>query len=168
MATASSSARMIFACLATAACTACDAAGDPALAADPASETTQAQVVDALPLRPGFYVADDTPCGEASNATLHLPREDGGGYGGFTTPPYFCEFQPIEQTGPSSFRTSEACGSAHGGNDDHQVTGSSYEILSDTSYRARNDDGWESSARRCPRDQLPAVWRDYGFGDFVD
>ncbi len=159
--------RMALAGLVTITCAACDAADTAPVSAAPSPDTAvAAQVVDRLPLQPGYYVAADTPCGEASNATIHLRWEDGSGYGGFTTPPYFCEFRKIEQTGPSGFRTTEVCGSHHEG--DEHANLSTYDILSDTRYRAKNDDGWESSARRCPRGELPALWRDEDIGDFVD
>lgn len=149
------------------ACVACTAAvQEPAAVKAPAAAT--ADVVDTLPLRPGYYVATDTPCAEAANHNLHLLREDGSGYGGFTMPPYFCEYKRIERTGLSTFRVTEACGGTWDEEEEPEVTVSEYEILSDTSYRARNQDGWESSARRCPRQQLPALWRGEDMGSFVD
>lgn len=157
----------MFLCLSAAGCTAREADVDAPAATD-APPAAAAQVVDRLPLRPGYYVASDTPCAQASNATLHLRSEEGDGYGGFTTPPYFCTFQRIEQTGPSSFRTTEVCGSGFGEDDGHTIA-TDYEILGESSYSARNDDGWESAARRCPRSELPALWRDDpGMGGFVD
>lgn len=128
----------------------------------------EARVVDRLPLQPGYYVSTDTPCAKASNASLHVMREDGSGYGGYTTPPYFCRFVRIEQTGPSSYRVTETCESAYGDDEEAPVSVSSYEISSQTSYRAKNGDGWESSSRRCPRRELPALWRESDIGDFVD
>lgn len=160
-------ARMPLACMLAGVCVSCDAAGDAAAAGD-APPAAEAQVVDELPLQRGYYVSDDTPCGKASNATLHLMRRDGDGYSGDTTPPYFCRFMRIEQTGPSSYRVTESCESAHGDDEEAATSVSSYEILSETSYRAKREDGWESSSRRCPRRELPALWRDSDIGDFVD
>lgn len=150
-------------CLLAAAC----APGDAPATAD-ALPVEEVREVDALPLQRGYYVAGDTPCGEASNATLHLMRRDGDGYSGYTTPPYFCRFVGIEQTGPSSYRVTEACEGSHGDGEEPEASVSSYEILGETSYRAKNEDGWESSSRRCPRRELPALWRDSDIGDFVD
>lgn len=152
--------------LLTMSCAACSAEGEAPAVATPASVASE--VVDRLPLQPGYYVSTDTACAEASNATLHLMSEEGDGYGGFTTPPYFCEFKRIEKTAPSRFRVTEACGGTWGEEEAPQPTLSEYEILSDTSYRARNQDGWESSARRCPRQQLPVLWRGEDIGSFVD
>lgn len=159
--------RVALACVLPAAAGACDAQGDAAVPAD-ASHTAEARVVDALPLRRGYYVSTDTPCREASNATLHLLHEDGEGYGGFTTPPYYCAFGRIERTGPSSYRVEETCGDAHGDDGEPVATVSTYEIVSETRYRATREDGWQSSARRCPRRQLPSPWRDAGIGGYVD
>lgn len=148
-------------CLLAAACT----PGDAPAAAD-APPAPEAQAVDVLPLQSGYYVGSDTACENASNATLHLMDSDG--YSGYTTPPYFCRFMWIEQTGASSYRVTEACEDSYGGREGPAVSVSSYEILSETSYRAKRENGWESSARRCSRQQLPALWRDSDIGDFVD
>lgn len=159
--------RVAMACTLLSGAGACDAQGDASVSAD-ASHPDGTRVVEALPLRRGYYVSTDTPCGEASNATLHLLHEDGEGYGGFTTPPYYCAFGRIERTGPSSYRVEETCGDAHGDDGEPVATVSTYEILSETSYRATREDGWRSDARRCPRQQLPALWRDAGPGGYVD
>ncbi|TYT25663.1 hypothetical protein FZO89_04995 [Luteimonas viscosa] len=160
--------RIALAGLLAAVCASCEAAGDVSAATD-APPAADASVVDELPLRRGYYVADDTPCDEASNATLHLMRRDGDGYAGYTTPPYFCRFMRIERTGPSSYRVTEKCEHGYGdGGQGPAATVSSFEILSETRYRAKREDGWESSSSRCPRRQLPALWRDSDIGDFVD
>lgn len=160
-------ARMAMACILLAGTGACDANGEASAAAQSA-QAEEARLVETLPLQPGYYVATDTPCEQASNATLHLMHRDGGGYGGFTTPPFFCEFVRIERIGASSYRVVETCGNAHGEGEGSGETVSRYEIVSETHYRATREDGWESSARRCPRRQLPGLWRDSGLGDFVD
>ena len=46
--------------------------------------------VAALPLKRGYYVESDTPCGQASNATTTLLRREG--IGGARD---FCEFKKI-------------------------------------------------------------------------
>lgn len=50
-----------------------------------------------LPLKRGYYVASDTLCAQASNASLLLLGRDG--VGGAR---YFCEFRRIELAGPLS------------------------------------------------------------------
>jgi len=57
-----------------------------------------------LPLQRGYYVASDTPCAQASNATLQLLRRNG--IGAART---LCEFKAIKQTGPTSYRVRESC-----------------------------------------------------------
>jgi hypothetical protein len=57
-----------------------------------------------LPLKRGFYVAIDTACEAASNATLLLVRR-----GGFNGARDSCEFVAIEQTGPQQYRVTERC-----------------------------------------------------------
>lgn len=158
---------MLLACLVAIACAACNAADTPPGAAVASSGPGRAQPVDALPLQPGYYVSTDTRCEEASNATLHVMNAEGDGYGGFTTPPYFCTFDKVEQVGPSLYRVTETCQGSHGeGGAD--TSGALYEIIDRTSYRAERESGWQNSARRCPRAQLPALWREEDIGSFVD
>lgn len=161
-----SAVRIALACGPVVAAGGCDAA--PVGAPDHASDAVEARAVEALPLRSGYYVSSDTPCAEASNATLHLMHDDGQGYGGFTTPPYYCGFVRIEQVGRSRYRVEEACGDAYGDGDEPVAAASMYEVVSDTRYRAVRDDGWASESRRCPRRELPALWRDADVGAYVD
>lgn len=160
-------ARCLLAALLLAGAGACDANLEASAPVD-APEAVDARIVDALPLRSGYYVSSDTPCAEASNATLHVMHEDGQGYGGFTTPPYTCVFLRIEQVGPSRYRVQEACGDAHGDDDAPAVAVSLYEVMDETRYRATREDGWTSESRRCPRSGLPALWRDADVGGYVD
>ena len=60
-----------------------------------------------LPLTLGYYVDRDTPCGQASNATLQLLRRTGIGASRM-----FCEFKRIEKLGATS---------SPGGSDDPRV-----------------------------------------------
>jgi len=61
-------------------------------------------IVTELPLTRGFYVASDTACGQASNATLLLVHRDGinGARDAYS-------FKSIEQTGPTSYRAVAVC-----------------------------------------------------------
>lgn len=106
-----------------------------------------------LPLQRGYYVAGDTPCGEASNATLVLLRRDG-----ISSARDFCAFDAIERTGVATFRVVESCVDLQG--DGAPVTGVRiYEIPDDSSFTSTGDTGWVHSARRCPQSSLPAEWR---------
>jgi hypothetical protein len=73
-----------------------------AATATPEAVPAKAQVatVAGLPLKHGYYVDSDTPCGQASNATTTLLRREG--IGGARD---FCEFKKIEQTGPNTYRS---------------------------------------------------------------
>ncbi len=62
---------------------------------DTASPEAAGNSVSELPLKRGFYVASDTPCEQASNATLQLLRRDG--VGGARD---FCEFKQILEIAP--------------------------------------------------------------------
>lgn len=122
--------------------------------------------VASLPLKRGFYVASDTPCGQASNATLSLLRRDGFTVSGRD----FCEFVKIEKTGATSYRVTEECssgGEAWGSEEQKDTSVVAWEIPNDTSYKRKSDSGWESSARYCAQSSLPEPWRDNDISDLI-
>lgn len=138
-----------------------DAAGiEPARALVAAAPAAVAQTpgsprrVATLPLRPGYYVASDTPCRRASNATVSLLQR--GGIGGARD---FCEFQKIEQTAPGTYRVTQAC-------KDFQDSGPAqssvvtYTLSGTERFTARHAHGWVHSARRCAPSAMPPAWRD--------
>lgn len=116
-------------------------------------DDTSTATVAALPLRRGYYVASDTPCAEASNATVSLLRRDG--IGGSRD---FCEFRKIERTGPSTYRVTQAC-------KDFQDSGPpeasvvTYTLSGDERFTSRSKHGWEYSARHCNQSSMPPDWR---------
>ncbi|MGG5886645.1 hypothetical protein ACLF3G_05850 [Falsiroseomonas sp. HC035] len=114
-----------------------------------------------LPLDRGYYVAEGTPCGRASHATLQLLRRDG--IGGARD---FCRFQRIEPAGPNRFRVTQACGDLQGGGPAETIT-VTYETPNRTSYRLTSTDGWSARARLCPQPSLPAPWRNNDIRDLV-
>lgn len=109
--------------------------------------------VATLPLRLGYYVASDTPCSEASNATVSLLRR--GGIGGSRD---FCEFRKIDRITPSTYRVTQACKDFQDGGppQDSVVT---YTLSGDARFTSRNRHGWEYSARHCAQSSMPASWR---------
>lgn len=117
-------------------------------------------MVTELPLKRGFYVASDTPCEQASNATLLLLRRDG--IGGARD---FCEFRQIEAVDAAIYRVTEACADLQGG--DAVVSLSTYRVASPTDFTARSEQGWESSARYCEQSSLPEPWRDNDVDDLI-
>lgn len=139
-------ARMAFACILTMACASCDAAGDAPAAADP-SPAVEAVVVDALPLRRGYYVRTDDECGTASNATLALVWRDGIDE---------CDFAGIERIGESRYRVGLSCairGAPPGHEHERDEYTGEYEILAEDRYRVDWDGPVEF--RFCPQESLP-------------
>lgn len=109
--------------------------------------------VTTLPLEPGYYVASDTPCGEASNATVSLLRRTG--IGGARD---FCEFTTIEQTGPSIYRVTQSCQESQPGGAT-SVAVVTYVLSGNARFVSRSDQGWSHSARRCSQSTMPPEWR---------
>lgn len=113
----------------------------------------QTATIAALPLKRGYYVESDTPCGQASNATTTLLRREG--IGGARD---FCEFKKIEQTGPNTYRVTEACGDLQD-NAPPETSTSIYTLTGDTAFTAKSEHGWERSARYCAQSTMPPDWR---------
>lgn len=113
----------------------------------------QAATIAALPLKRGYYVESDTPCGQASNATTTLLRRNG--IGGARD---FCEFKKIEQTGPTTYHVTEACGDLQD-NAPPETSTSIYTLTGDTAFTAKSEHGWERSARYCAQSTMPPDWR---------
>lgn len=131
------------------------------LAAGSGDISADGTLVAELPLKRGYYVASDTPCAQASNATLLRLRRNG--IGGARD---FCEFRRIERTGASSYRVTEACADLQGSDEEIGIV--SYEIAGNASFTARSERGWQHSARFCAQSSLPPAWRDDAIGDLID
>lgn len=114
----------------------------------------------ALPLPLGFYVSSDTPCGEASNATLVLLHREG-----LNGAREFCHFATLERTGTTTFRATESC-SALGTGEEWSIT-VEWEILGPTAFRRRSEEGWVSEFRFCEQPSLPEPWRDNDISEFT-
>ena len=119
----------------------------------------QPSTIAVLPLKRGYYVESDTPCGQASNATTTLLRREG--IGGARD---FCEFKRIEQTGPNSYRVTEACGDLQD-NAAPETSISIYTLTGDTAFTAKSEHGWERSARYCAQSNMPPDWRTNDISD---
>lgn len=124
-----------------------------------AAETT---TVTALPLARGYYVASDTPCSEASNATVSLLQREG--IGGSRD---FCEFKKIENTGPNAYRVTQAC-KAFQDSTPPETSVVIYTLAGDTRFTSRNEDGREYDARHCAQASMPSEWRENDIGDATD
>jgi hypothetical protein len=130
-------------------------------ASSPANATRTKPIAAAsLPLQRGYYVASDTPCGQASNATLQLLRS--GGIGAART---LCEFKAVEQTGPTSYRVRESCSELDSTTAAMETI--SYEIANDHSFTTRRADGADYNARYCAQSSLPSPWRDNDIRELI-
>jgi hypothetical protein len=132
-----------------------------------ATTTTVTKTADAsgrsvteLPLKRGYYVSADTPCAQASNATVLLLRREG--LGGSQD---FCEFKMIEQTAPTTYRVTQSCGDLRGGGEETSVV--TYDLMGDASFKSKSEHGWEQSARRCEQSSMPADWRENDISDVI-
>ncbi|WP_228243636.1 hypothetical protein [Porphyrobacter sp. GA68] len=122
----------------------------PATAASPGGEA-----IDSLPLRRGYYVASDTPCAQASNATLMLVSREG-----VSASRSSCELLRITRRGARQFEVRERC------DGENRIT--SYDIPANDRFTSTSEDGWSNSARFCPQASLPEPWRDNDISDIVN
>jgi hypothetical protein len=132
----------------------CDGAVE---AATPARAATAAS----LPLKRGFYVAADTPCGSASNATLQLVRRDG-----INVSRMACDFKRIEQTGATTYRVTEECRELTR-DDPGETLVRTYDVANDSRFKVTGSDGQAYSARYCAQSSLPAPWRNNDIRDLI-
>ncbi|MCD9029839.1 hypothetical protein LDO26_16735 [Luteimonas sp. BDR2-5] len=151
-------ARVAFACILAVAGASCDAAGEAPVAVD-APQVAEAQVLDGLPLGPGFYVRTDAECGAASSATLALVRRDGIGE---------CSFVRIERIAESRYRVEESCRNRQappGREHERDEFTQAYEILAEDRYRITFEYGESAEFRFCPQQSLPDPWRGNDISD---
>ncbi len=117
--------------------------------------------VAGLPLRRGFYVASDTPCNRASNATLSLLRRNA-----ISVARELCSFSRIEQTGASIYRVVEQCRElTQGGAPETRTV--TYEVSGDAAFHIRSAAGRVYSARLCAQSSLPQPWRGNDIRDLI-
>jgi hypothetical protein len=126
-----------------------------------ASANGNGNTVTELPLKRGFYVASDSDCGQASNATLLLVHS-----GGINGSRDACDFTSIEQTGPTGYRAVVACRNIQGGETESSTN--VYEIPDATQFSYGADDSdYRSHFRYCEQSSLPDPWRDNDISDLV-
>ena len=137
-----------------------DAAAEAASAPAPDAATeAKVALIAALPLKRGYYVATDTPCSQASNATVMLLRREG--VGGSRD---FCEFKKIEKTGANTYRVTEACADLQdAASPETSVT--TYTLTGDTAFTSKSEHGWERSARYCAQSTMPPDFRSNDISD---
>ena len=126
-----------------------------------ASETTVSAkngVVATLPLKRGFYVDNDTPCGQASNASMLLVLRKGTINGAKE----LCDFRRIEQVGTASYRVTQACKDlASRGR--AQTVWVTLEIADDSHFMSKE----VGNKRYCEQSSLPDPWRDNDIADLI-
>jgi hypothetical protein len=138
------------------------ACGQPGTTDGTGDNGASSGVVVELPLRRGFYVMSDTACGNASNATLLLIRRAGvnGAHAA-------CDFESIEQTGPTSYRAAITCRYIQGG--EPEASTNVYEIPDSAQFTYGTEDSdYRSHYRYCEQSSLPEPWRDNDVSDLVD
>ncbi len=118
--------------------------------------------VAVLPLKRGYYVASDTPCDQASNATVSLLQRNG--IGGARD---FCEFEKIEKTGENSYRVTQTCGDLQDSSSSETIT-ATYTLTGDAAFTSKSTEGWEHSARYCAQTALPPDWHANDISEVID
>lgn len=114
-----------------------------------------------LPLQRGFYVMSDTACGHASLATLLLVRRTG--MGGARDA---CDFESIEQTGPTSYRAVMSCRDIQGRGTEPSTNIFEIPDAAQFGYGTAGSD-YRSHFRYCEQSSLPDPWRDNDISDLA-
>jgi len=103
-----------------------------------------------LPLRRGFYVKADTPCGNASNATLDLFLGKAFRFN--------CAVKSLQKE-TNGYRIVQSC-TERGRQELYEST---YRLLSNTEYivtpQSNGGGGLSNHYRYCPQSELPEPWR---------
>lgn len=123
-----------------------------------------------LPLRLGFYVAADTPCANASNATLLLLRADG--IGGARD---FCQFLSIRQLSAQDFLVTESCADFQASETEQRLV--LYHVIDAVSFKLSRATAEQPVLSKpsdtevfyqgyyCTQSSLPEPWRDNDLSD---
>lgn len=131
----------------------------------PSAPAPAATTVAALPLKRGFYVASDTPCGKSSNATTLLVGREG-----INGSRDQCVFKKIEKTGATTYQVTSQCsdgGAAWGHEETVETYTNTYEIPNATSFTVKHEDGSASSARYCAQSSMSPDFRDNDISDMT-
>ncbi|PZQ97960.1 MAG: hypothetical protein DI533_12570 [Cereibacter sphaeroides] len=111
-----------------------------------------ADPVKELPLKRGFYVSSDTPCGQASNATLSAVTRKGISYAQAE-----CIISAIDRTAPTRFDVTDSCTEIATGNSLGENT-TTYDIPDDQTYVFIAEGAPSGGSRYCAQNELPEPW----------
>lgn len=107
---------------------------------------------DSLPIEPGYYVQRDTPCQQASNATLTL--YNGTSFGDAHVE---CRKSVIQKAADSSYQITERCRDMQGHGGPWKAFTTSYVVLSRTEFISTTP-YQKTSYRYCKQSDLPEPW----------
>jgi hypothetical protein len=133
-------------------------------AAQPAATGSAATQAGRLPLRRGYFVAADTPCNRASNATVSLVTGDG--MNGSRT---VCRFEKVEPQGGGRFRVTQSCQELGGWGREAapDVSTILFEIPDETRFTVRWEGGSTTSSRFCPQSAMNEPFRSNDISDLL-
>lgn len=133
-------------------------------AARPAPGAQASAEAGTLPLKRGYYVAADTPCNRASNATVNLFTGDG-----MNASRSVCTFRKVEQTGPTRWRVTESCQELGGWGREApaNVNTATYDIPNDSRFTVLWPGGESRSARHCPQATMNEPFRSNDISDLT-
>jgi hypothetical protein len=123
------------------------------LAAAAILSAATAAVADSLPIERGYYVRSDTPCGQASNATITL--YDGISFGHAQVE---CQKPAIRKLADGTQQITERCRDMQGRGGPWTVFTAKYAVLSRTEFLGMT--AFEKAPYRyCRQSDLPEPWR---------
>jgi hypothetical protein len=107
---------------------------------------------DSLPIQRGYYVATDTPCQQASNATLTL--YNGTSFGDAHVE---CRKPSTKKLADGSYQLSEQCRDLQGNGGRWERMTTNYKVVSRTEIVATNSFG-KFQYRYCRQSDMPDPW----------
>ncbi len=116
---------------------------------------TPALASELLPIQRGFYVATDTPCREASDATIRL--YNGASFGDAHAQ---CRRWSAKPVADDTFQVKKSCRNAQSRWESKTET---YQIVSRTEFVETNEFG-QFRSRYCKQADLPSDWRVVNLG----
>jgi len=128
------------------------AAVEPAVANSPLRPAT----VDDIKLLRGFYVEGNSPCREASNATLYLLRRTG-----LDESRTVCAIEKVEAESDLRFHVTQRC------DDGSEPSNVVIDMKSPRDFEIVYEGGGASRYHQCEQIQLPEPWRDNDISNLI-